>query len=105
MVYNMRGRIILQDLDTHSYLNQDGAWSSSCQQARIFDHTYMALLEGLDHEDKHTQVVWCFRDPGANLYMAVRPADKAKIYPCEACPLAHQASQTAPARPAVSQLC
>lgn len=88
MLARMRGRILLQDLNSHSYLGKDGAWTKTCQQARVFEHTYIALLEGLDQEDKHTQVVWCFRDPSSNLYMAVRPGDNGKLYPCEACPLA-----------------
>ena len=87
----MRGRILLQRLDTRRYLGTAGEWADSCQKARIFEHTYQALLEGLEHPES-TQEVWCFRNPTRNLYTAVRPEDDPGVLPCEACSLADSAT-------------
>ena len=87
MLVPMSGRVILQDLRTHSYLGDDGTWVSSCQHARLFDHTYVALLEGLKHAEQ-MQVVWCFQNPSQNLYMPVRPGDEHLVFPWKTCPLA-----------------
>ena len=84
---SMSGRIILQDMRTHCYLGDDGAWETSCQQARLFDRAYLAVLEGLKHPEQ-MQVVWCFQNPSQNLYMPVRPGDEHLVFPCEACALA-----------------
>src|SRR6516162_9747571 len=83
----MRGRILLQDLETHRYFAGEGMWAAGCQQAKVFEHTWMALQEGLNHADRTTQVVWCFGDPSENMYMLVRPYDGAVVYPCGTCPL------------------
>lgn len=84
----MRGRIILQDVATQFYLAADSSWVKGCQQARVFEHTYLALLEGLDHHEKTTQVVWCFKNRDMNMYLAVRPGDSNCVQPCVFCPLA-----------------
>jgi hypothetical protein len=83
----MRGRIILQDISTHRYLAPDNSWTQSCQQAKVFEHTYQALLEGLSLHNTPTQMVWCFRNPAANLYVAVHPQDSNRIQACVSCPL------------------
>ena len=82
----MGGRIILQDLGNRLYLGSDGAWANSCQAAKLFEHTYLALLEGLNHAGKHLQVVRCFQNPGANMYMPVHPVEELNLVCCEKCP-------------------
>lgn len=89
----MKGRVILQDIVSHQYLAPDGGWAASCQQARTFEHTYLALLDGLEHRDKHTQVVWCFQNPSENMYMPVRPQDSGLVLPCQSCPFCNRSSQ------------
>lgn len=84
----MSGRVIIQDTKTRCYLGQGSSWVESCQEARTFEHTYTALLEGLGHRDKTLQVVWCFQHPEQNFYVAVRPGDEAHIRPCATCKLA-----------------
>lgn len=101
----MSGRVILQDLLNHRYLGSGGSWVTSCQNAIVFEHTYQAALEGLHHPE-HTQVVWCFRNPSQNLYMAVRPDEERAVSPCDTCPLADATSQvwggrTVPAKAAI----
>jgi hypothetical protein len=83
----MSGRVIVQDTATRRYLGPESSWVESCQQARVFEHTYLALLEGLQHRDKILQVVWCFQNPVENLYIAVRPEHQGRIRPCEICKL------------------
>lgn len=100
----MNGRIILQDLLNHTYLSLEETWVESCQQARVFEHTYQALLEGLQHTDRHSQVVWCFQNPSENMYVLVRPENKDRIFPCENCPLACRATRDAEQR-ALSARC
>lgn len=87
-----KGRVILQDLETHSYLAGDSSWASSCQQAKVFEHTYVALLEGLNYHPKALQVVWCFRNPSMNMYLPVNPADGARVVACDFCPLTQRAA-------------
>ncbi len=89
----MSGRVIIQDTKTRCYLGQGCSWVQSCQEARVFEHTYTALLEGLEHRDKTLQVVWCFQHPEQNLYVAVRPGDEAHIQPCTACKLVAPAAK------------
>ena len=89
---NTRGRVILQDLHTHCYLSSDNSWVGSCQRARVFEHTYLALLEGLGHPQKALQVVWCFQNPARNMYVSVKPEDSARIYACSHCPLSGSSS-------------
>ncbi len=84
---NTRGRVILQDLQTHSYLSSDNSWVGSCQRARVFEHTYLALLEGLGYPQKALQVVWCFQNPARNMYVAVKAEDTDRIHGCSQCPL------------------
>ena len=84
----MRGGIILQDLLTHDYLTPAGAWAPTCQEARLFDHTYLALLEGLQHRDRATQVVWCFRNPSLSLFLPVHASDSHRVIACATCPAA-----------------
>jgi hypothetical protein len=83
----MKGRVILQDLVSHNYLAAGDTWVASCQKARTFEHTYLALLEGLEHREK-TQVVWCFQNLRENMYVVVRSYTDDHIYPCVTCPLA-----------------
>lgn len=83
----MDGRIILQELATHRYLAADDSWSESCRQAKVFEHTYQALLKGLSFHTQPMQVVWCFRNPAANMYIAVHPSDSDRIRACISCPL------------------
>ena len=83
----MRTKIILQDLDSQFYLSTDGTWVSSCQEARTFEHTYSALIEGLQHTEKRPEIVWCFGDPRMTLYISVRGEDKNHLHRCERCPL------------------
>jgi len=83
----MNGRIFLQDLFNRSFLSADGSWVASCEQAKVFEHTYTALFEGLKHADKRTQIVWCHDNRNLNVYLLVRPDDSSRIQPCETCPL------------------
>jgi hypothetical protein len=83
----MNGRIILQDLLNHLYLGIDNSWVKSCQQARVFKHTYLALLEALHHPDRASQVVWCFQKPDLNFYIAAKSEDTVRIHRCVSCPL------------------
>ena len=87
----MNRRIIMQEPTTRLYLAPDGSWTNNCQQARTFEHTYLALLEGMNHCEKTLQVVWCFRDPSLNMYLSVRPGEEALTCPCIECPLAQAA--------------
>lgn len=87
---NMNGRIILQELSTHHYLAADDSWAESCQQAKVFEHTYQALLKGLSFHTGPMQVVWCFRNPAVNMYIAVHPSDSGRIRGCVSCPLTGQ---------------
>src|SRR5690349_1177009 len=84
----MRGRIILQALVTCHYLTPSGAWVAGCRKARRFEHTYLALLEGLDHRDRATQVVWCFSNPSLSLLMPVHASDDHRVFACATCPAA-----------------
>ena len=84
----MKGRIILQDLVGHGYLANDGSWVNQCQGARAFERLYLALLDGLNHSEKHLQIVWCFRNPALNIYLPVRAQDNDRLNCCEVCPLA-----------------
>jgi len=68
----MRGRVILQEIESGFYLDASSRWVAGCQEARVFEHTWMALPEGLSHKEKALQVVWCFRAPTQNLYYPVR---------------------------------
>ena len=81
----------MQEVITRRYLAADGSWTESCQGAKTFEHTYLALLEGISHPEKTIQVVWCFRNPSLNMYLAVRPGDEALTCPCLECPLAEAA--------------
>lgn len=78
----------MQEVTTRRYLAADGSWTENCQRAKTFAHTYLALLEGMDHSEKTIQVVWCFRNPDLNMYLTVKPGDEALTRPCLACPLA-----------------
>lgn len=93
ILLDMSGRIILQDLSTHRYLAPDNSWAESCQQAKVFEHTYQALLTGLSFHAGPMQVVWCFRNPAANMYIAVHPSDGDRIRACVSCPLAGRPRQ------------
>jgi hypothetical protein len=86
----MKGRIILQDLFNRSFLSTDGTWVSSCDQPRVFEHTYIALLEALKYPDKRTQILWCFENPTQNIYLLVRPDASSRILQCETCPVAER---------------
>ena len=87
----MSGRVIVQDVDTRLYLDENSSWVESCQQARTFEHTYSALLEGLEHHNKTLQIVWCFQNPELNMYLAVRPGEGERIRPCTICRRGQQA--------------
>ena len=87
----MNRRIIMQEPTTRLYLAPDGSWTNNCQQARTFEHTYLALLEGMNHYEKTLQVVWCFRDPALNMYLSVRPGEETRTCQCIECPLAQAA--------------
>ena len=82
---NMDGRIILQEISTHRYLAADDSWAESCQQAKAFEDTCQALLKGLSFHTRPMQVVRCFRNPAANMYIAVHPSDSDRIRPCVSC--------------------
>jgi hypothetical protein len=88
----MNRRVIIQESSSHVYLAADGSWTSDCQQARTFEHTYLALLEGMNHPGKSLQVVWCFRNPAMNMYLPVHPGDDATTCHCIECPLAQAAA-------------
>lgn len=81
----------MQEPVSRLYLGRDGSWTRDCQQARTFDHTYLALLEGMNYSDKALQIVWCFRDPALNMYLSVRPGQEAPTCACVECPLAQAA--------------
>ena len=85
--FAMSRRIYLQDLESHYYLSEDNTWVKTCQQARVFPHTYLALLEGLQHKERRTQVLWCLGGPKLNVYVLVRPRDDDHTQACESCPL------------------
>lgn len=87
----MSRRVIMQEVETRLYLAADGSWTHNCQQARTFEHTYLALLEGLRYSAKNLQVVWCFRNPSLNMYLPVRPEGEATLCHCVSCPLAQAA--------------
>jgi hypothetical protein len=87
----MSRRIIMQEVATRLYLAPDGSWTRNCQEAKTFEHTYLALLEGLRYSGKKLQVVWCFRDPSLNMYLPVRPEAEASACHCVDCPLAQAA--------------
>ena len=87
----MDRRVIIQESSRRLYLGADNTWTSDCQQAKTFEHTYLALLEGLNHPSKSLQVVWCFRDPALNMYLSVRPGDETPPCQCVQCPLAKAA--------------
>lgn len=87
----MSRRIIMQEVDTRLYLAPDGSWTHDCQEAKTFDHTYLALLEGLGYSAKKLQVVWCFRNPSLNMYLPVRSETEAVVCQCVGCPLAQAA--------------
>src|SRR5262245_48604709 len=61
--FAMSRRVFLQDLDSHYFLSEDNTWVKTCQQARVFPHTYLGLLEGLQHTERRTQVLWCLTSP------------------------------------------
>jgi hypothetical protein len=83
----VNGRIILQDISTRLYMDNDHSWTRNCQEAKSFEQTYHALLEGLSHKEKRLQVVWCFQNPTLNMYVAVHPEDNDRIHACVSCPL------------------
>src|SRR5215831_20378332 len=85
--FAMSRRIYLQDLESHYYLSEDGTWVKTCQQAKVFPHTYLALLEGLKQTERRTQVLWCLGSPRLNIYVLVRPHDDVRTQPCSTCPL------------------
>ena len=87
----MKRRIIIQEPTTRLYLAPDGTWTNNCQKARTFEHTYLALLEGINYSERALQVVWCFRNPALNMYLSVRPEDDALTCACAECPLAQAA--------------
>jgi hypothetical protein len=74
----MSDRILLQDLESHEYLGANGEWVEGCDVAQVFEHTWMALQEGLNHKGRATQVVWCFGNPALSMYMLVRPMKKGR---------------------------
>ena len=84
-------RIIMQEVNTCLYLAPDGSWTANCQDAKTYERTYQALLEGIGYSDRVLQVVWCFRNPSINLYMNVRPGQEGLTHPCLQCPLAEAA--------------
>jgi hypothetical protein len=47
-------------------------------------------LKGLSFRTGPLQVVWCFRNPAENMYMAVHPQDSDRIRPCVSCPMANR---------------
>jgi hypothetical protein len=83
----MSGRVIIQDVQTRLYLGKNCSWVESCQQAKLFEHAYSAILEGLDFQDRTVQVVWCFQNPQINMYMPARAGDEGRIVPCVTCPM------------------
>ena len=89
----MRGRVLLQDVRSGRYFGEKGEWTLNCQQSKLFEHTYQAMLEGLEHSGV-LQVVWCFRNPSRNFYVLVREDEHFDVLPCVRCPLS-----AAPGRP------
>ena len=79
--------IILQSFASGRYLGPNHTWVTSCQEARRFDHTYMAALEGLKHSER-CQIVWCMGNPKMSIFVSVRAEDSSAVFPCKACPLA-----------------
>jgi hypothetical protein len=78
---------MVQDLASRFYLGGDSSWVENCQAAREFEHTHLALLQGLHHAEKALQVVWCFQNPTLNLYIPVDPAQQDQVRPYGFCPL------------------
>jgi len=79
-------RIVLQDLASRRYLSADGTWVSSCLEAMTFEHTCMAVLEGVKHRETRCQIVWCFEPPSTSLYLSVFGEDLSRVRACENCP-------------------
>ena len=82
----MKRRVILQDLRSGRYLSEDDRWVEDCQRAKAFEHTYLALREGISRLDVDcTQLVFCFEDPSRNLYFRIRGSRPTLA--CNKCPL------------------
>lgn len=82
----MRGKVLLQDLVSRCYLAIDNSWVESCQSAKVFDHTWAALFQGLKYRDKRLQVVWCFRNPASSFYAPVSVGGDGLMGQCGRCP-------------------
>jgi len=87
----MNRRVIIQDSSGRMFLAADGSWTNDCQHARTFEHTYLALLEGLNYPGKLLQIVWCFRNPAQNMYLSVHPGEESLVCRCIECPVAQAA--------------
>ena len=84
----MRWRILLQEIVTRSYLAPGGLWVKSCNQAKEFERTDLAILEAGNHSQKILQLVWCFYDPQLTMCMTVKSADELLTSRCISCPRA-----------------
>ncbi len=78
-------RIMLQDVTSRGYLGVDGSWVNTCLEARVFADTPAALHEGLNHPEKCSQVVWCFKDASTHLFTSIRPEYDNCVSICERC--------------------
>jgi hypothetical protein len=86
---------MVQDLTSRFFLGRDSSWVESCQSAREFEHTHLALLQGVQHAEKALQVVWCFQNPSLNLYISIDPGQQDQVRPCGFCPLSAEAGNGA----------
>ena len=77
-------RVLLQNSRTGRYLSADETWVEDCRQAKEFEWTHLALREGLSRRDIHCQLVWCFGNPGLNLYFGILRSEGVR---CGKCPL------------------
>src|SRR5947207_8508795 len=79
-------RIVLQDLASGCYLSPDRSWVSGCLEAMTFEHTSLAVLEGVKHSERRSQIVWCFEHPSTSLYISVYAQVNGRVRACENCP-------------------
>ncbi len=77
---------LLQELGRGKFFAEDGTWVADCRDAREFEHTHLALLQGIAFRDRKTQVVLCLGCPQASMYIACHPEDSGEVTPCEICP-------------------
>jgi hypothetical protein len=73
LIGDMRGTIVLQDMKSARYLAADGDWVTNPGEARQFEHTWAALLEGLAHRGKQLQVLWSLPGPAEHIRIPVGP--------------------------------